>query len=465
MTSSKAVPAHIFRAYDIRGLVDEEIDDEIAGLIGKAWGTIIRKQGGRRVAVGRDTRPSSPAYEEAFIAGARGVGLDVIEIGVVPSPVMYFVVESMNLDGGCNITASHNPWNYNGFKLVGKAGYPMAADDIAEVLAFATSRQFESGSGARSSLDPKQEYIDKVTHGIQLARPLRVALDAGNSVCSLFAPEIFEKAGCEVIRQCCDASLAPVHLPNPEDERNVLDLEQAVRDSGAELGLAFDGDGDRLGVIGDAGEYYEADYSLILLSRDLLPRHPGATILLDVKTSTNVLRDIERNGGVPMLWKTGHSFIKQKMRQDGILLGGELSGHLFVGEDYYPIDDATRAGLRLAAIKSRLEGTLADQFRGLPKLYATRLIEIPCPDDEKFKVVERVKQYLQKDHTVVDIDGARVEVPGGWGLIRASNTQPALTFRFEAASEEGLAAVREVIFAALETAGGIRYVPESAPAH
>jgi phosphomannomutase / phosphoglucomutase len=434
---------HMFRAYDIRGLAGSDLTPEVVELIGRAWATWLRRHGGSTMVVGRDLRPSSPGLRDGFVAGANAAGCDVTDIGYATSPLMYFSTIDRRAAGGANITASHNPVEYNGIKMVAEAALPLSEEEILEVRDLAQRRDFEAGSGHVREWDPREAYFAKIASAVSLARPMKVVADTGNGVAGLFVPEMLRRLGCDVTELYTEPdSSFPNHLPDPEKEENMRDLMELVPKVGAEVGLAWDGDGDRLGVCDERGHRYEADFINILLARDLLSRHPGATILLDVKSSINVLEDIRRHGGHPQLWKTGHSHMKRKMRQDDILLGGELSGHHFVAEGYYPIDDALFAAARLLDILSHSDRPLSAQFEGLPELFATPLIQLRCPDDRKFGVVSALRDELSARYPVVDIDGARADFGDGWALVRASNTSPALTVRCEARTPEKLEQIK-----------------------
>ena len=443
-TQAPTINPHIFRAYDIRGFAGTDLTPEIARLIGQAWGTYLLRRGGTTMVIGRDLRPHSPGLRDGFVEGATAAGVAVTDIGYATSPLMYFATIARQTAGGVNITASHNPVEYNGIKMVERDALPISAEEIQEVLQLTLRRDFEQGSGTVDHWDPKAAYYDKIASAITLARPMKVVVDTGNGVAGLFVPELLRRLGCEVVELYTEPdSTFPNHLPDPEQEENMRDLMALVPEVGAEVGLAWDGDGDRLGVCDEQGHRYEADFINILLARDLLTRHPGSTVLLDVKSSVNVLDDVRGRGGNPMLWKTGHSFMKRKMREDGIMLGGELSGHMFVGEDYYPIDDGLFAAARLLSILSRSDRPLSGQFEGLPTLYATHLIQLRCPDDKKFQVVAALRDSLAATYPVIDIDGARADFGDGWALVRNSNTSPALTVRAEARTPEALARISE----------------------
>ncbi len=430
---------NMFRAYDIRGLAGTDLTPDITRIIGQAWGTWLRRRGGTSMVVGGDLRPHTPALKGAFIEGALAAGCDVTDIGDATSPLMYFATIHLKTSGGVNITASHNPVEYNGIKMVEADALPIAEEEIREVRDLALAGDFERGSGTLTTWDATEAYYEKIASLVNVARPMKVVVDTGNGVAGLFAPEMLRRLGCDVVELYTEPdSTFPNHLPDPEDPKNMADLMALVPQVGADVGLAWDGDGDRLGVCDEKGFRWEADFINILLARDLLTRHPGATILLDVKSSLNTLADITAHGGNPQLGKTGHSFMKRRMKAEGILLGGELSGHMFLGENYLPVDDALIAAGRLLAILSRSDKPLSAQFEGMAPLYATHLIQLHCPDDQKFKVVATLRDQLSAKYPVIAIDGARADFGDGWALVRNSNTSPALTVRCEATSPEAL---------------------------
>jgi len=438
---------YMFRAYDIRGVVGEDITDEVATIIGKGIGTYLIKKGSYRLVVGEDNRPSSASLKAAMIQGLLSTGCNIVDIGLCTTPMMYVAVCHWNMEGGVVVTASHNPPQFNGFKVVGKQAYPIGGDDIQDLLKVTLDGNYTQGKGNYEQKSFVEEYINLIASKIQLARPMKVVIDTGNAVAGIAAPGLFRKIGCEVIELFTELDgNFPNHQPNPEEVHTLEELQRKVLEHKADLGLGFDGDGDRLGLIDEKGEYREADYILMLLAQDFLSRHPGERVLVDVKTSTNTINTIRKLGGIPLMWKTGHSLVKQKMREEGILFGGELSGHMFMFEDYYPIDDANMAGARLVSFLSRGNKKVSEYFKDLPKLYSTKLIEIPCPDEIKFQVVEKVKEaLLQKYGEGFTEDGIRVSMPGGWALVRASNTGAKLSMRFEADSPQRLQEIQQEI--------------------
>src|SRR5689334_6186180 len=442
---------HIFRAYDVRGRVGSDINPEVFGLVGRAYGTLIRRHAGRTVAIGQDNRESSGGLKAAFIEGVRAAGLDVVDIGEVTTPMLYFATAHWKLDGGANITGSHNPVDYNGVKMVHPGAAPLSEDEIQQLRRLIETGDLEQGHGAATPRSPRDDYFATVTRLVQPRRRLRVVADAGNGIAGIYGPELLRRIGCEVIELHCESDgRFPNHLPDPEDPANVVDLQAKVVEVGADLGLAWDGDADRVGVIDERGHRHEADLVLALLARDLLQRHAGAKIVFDVKCSQSLVDDIERHGGQPVMWKTGHSHLKRKMRDDKILLGGEVSGHMFFAEGYYGVDDGLLAACKIVDIVAGESGPASRLFDSIEHRHATPELKAPCPDDKKFPLIDELVRELKQRYQTIDIDGARVLFPdGGWGLVRASNTNPYLTLRFEGRSEAQIDAMKRVIYDAL----------------
>ena len=442
---------HIFRAYDVRGRVGEDINADVFRAVGRAYATLLRRRGGRRVAVGQDNRLSSDELKAGFVEGVRAAGVDVVDIGIVTTPILYFATAHWGLDGGANVTGSHNPIEYNGVKMVHAGAAPLSEDEIQSLRKMAEAEDYESGHGGLETKSPREDYFATVTALIRLARPLKVVVDAGNGIAGTYAPELLRRIGCEVIEQHCESDGSfPNHLPDPEDEHNVVDLQARVVEERADLGVAYDGDADRVGIIDERGRRHEADLILVLLARDLLARHPGARIVFDVKSSQSLVDDITSHGGVPVMWKTGHSHLKRKMRDDGILLGGEVSGHMFFGENYYGVDDGILASAKVIEVAARSPEPISRLFDSVPHLSATPELKAMCPDAEKFRVIEELSRELKRRYQTIDIDGARVLFPnGGWGLVRASNTNPYLTLRFEARTDGEIEQMKRVIYDAL----------------
>ncbi len=442
---------HVFRAYDVRGLVGSDINPDVFRQVGRAYATLIRRNGGRRIAVGQDNRLSSNDLKTGFADGARAAGVDVVDIGASTTPILYFATAHWKLDGGANITGSHNPIEYNGVKMVHPGAAPLSEDEIQALRTTIERGDYETGRGALSERSPREDYFATIAKLVRPRRRLKVVVDAGNGVAGLYGPELLRRIGCDVVELFCESDgRFPNHLPDPEDERNVEDLKAKVLEVGADLGIAYDGDADRVGVIDERGQRHEADLILILLARDLLTRHPGAKIVFDVKSSQALIDDIGQHGGVPIMWKTGHSHLKRKMRDDHILLGGEVSGHMFFGENYYGVDDGILASCKIIELTARAPGSLSGLFASIPHLRATPELKAPCADGEKFRVVAEVTRELKQRYETIDTDGARVIFPGrGWGLVRASNTNPYLTLRFEARTDREIDEMKREIYAVL----------------
>ena len=442
---------HIFRAYDVRGRVGSDINPEVFERVGRAYATLIRRNGGRTIAVGQDNRESSAHLKAAFIRGVRAAGADVVDIGEVTTPMLYFATAHWSLDGGANITGSHNPIDYNGVKMVHPGAAPLSEDEIQGLWHLIEAGDFTSGRGSVAPRSPRDDYFAALAGLVHPARRLRIVADAGNGVAGLYGPELLRRIGCDVVELYCESDgRFPNHLPDPEDPANVVDLQAKVLELGADLGLAWDGDADRVGVIDERGHRHEADLILALLARDLLQRHPGAKIIFDVKSSQSLVDDIVRHGGVPVMWKTGHSHLKRKMREDKILLGGEVSGHMFFGEGYYGVDDGLLAACKIVDIVARGPGAASRLFDSIEHLHATPELKALCPDDKKFALIDELVRDLKQRYQTIDIDGARVLfADGGWGLVRASNTNPYLTLRFEGRSEQHIDAMKRVIYDAL----------------
>jgi phosphomannomutase/phosphoglucomutase len=432
----------IFRAYDVRGKVGPQITPEVAELLGKGFGTYIAEhEGGHDIAVGRDNRASGEELKGALMRGLLSTGATIYDVGMTTSPALYYAVGYWGLPGGVNVTGSHNPPDENGFKLVGKGNRPIAGDEVQAVRALIERGVFREGKGRVIEREIRPEYFVHLRDASRLTRQFRVAVDTGNGVAGLYAPPLLEQIGCEVERIHTELdSTYPNHLPDPQMPENVVCLQKKVLETKAHIGLAFDGDGDRLGVIDELGERHEADLVLMLLARALLKEKPGSKIVVDIKTSQPVLDDIRAHGGEPIVWRTGHSFIKLKMREDGVPLAGEQSGHMFYQENFYS-DDALFAACKLLTFLSESNMPLSKHFEGIERWYTSPEYRVPCADDKKWDVVEAVAKQLRAKYPSVEIDGIRATFPDGWALVRASNTGPNLTLRFEAKSQQGLDAI------------------------
>ncbi|HLJ60076.1 MAG TPA: phosphomannomutase/phosphoglucomutase [bacterium] len=450
--------AGIFREYDIRGVVGQDLDAEAGQTIARAFGVYLRGAGVDRAVVGHDNRASSAALYEAAIQGLRDAGCDVTAIGLSLSPIFYFALRHLKIDGGMMVTASHNPPEFNGFKLAHGPG-TLYGDAIQRVREIAEREPAKTGAGRIETREVAGAYAAMLQERIHLGpRKLRVALDCGNGTAGVFAPEILRGWGCEVLPLYCEPDPTfPHHQPDPVDPHNLVDLIRLVRDAHADVGIGIDGDGDRIGAVDDRGEILWGDQLMALFWREILPVHPGATALIEVKCSQALIDEVRRLGGRPEFTRTGHSLIKARMREIGAVFAGEMSGHMFFADEYYGYDDALYAAGRLLRILSRTERRLSDLASEIPRYFATPEIRVACPDDRKFEVVAALTRAFRGQYEVIDVDGARIVFPDGWGLVRASNTQPVLVVRAEGTTPEALERAKRVLEDAL------RRYPEVAP--
>ena len=442
----------IFREYDIRGVADVELQSADVEELGRAFGTYLQRHGGGNIALGRDTRLSSPRLRDALMAGLKATGCRVTDIGIVPTPVLYYSVFHLQADGAVMITGSHNAAEYNGFKVVsGKS--TIHGDQIQQIRRMIEERDFASGEGAECFVDVVTPYVDEIASQFQFNRRVKVVADAGNGTAGPAMHRIFERLNCEVTELFFEMDgRFPNHHPDPTVPRNLEQLIEAVAATGAELGVAFDGDADRIGAVDDGGNIVYGDQLLIVYAREILSRKPGATIIGEVKCSQIMYDEITRLGGQAIMWKTGHSLIKAKMKETKAELAGEMSGHMFFADRYYGYDDALYAACRLVEIVARSDKPLSAHLASLPKVVSTPEIRVDTPDEVKFDVVRRVGEQFRRTHRVVDVDGARILFEDGWGLIRASNTQPALVMRFEATNRARLQEYQKEIEKAVQLA-------------
>lgn len=451
----------LFREYDIRGIVGQELTDDVAERIGRAYATMARDQGVKTVSVGRDGRASSPALRDRLVQGLTAGGLNVLDIGVCPTPVLYFSLFQLPVDGGVMITGSHNASEYNGFKLcVGKEA--LHGEAIQQLRQVMEAGRFSSGAGTVSLQPLLQDYLVylKTSFASVDARHLHVVIDCGNGAAALVAKQALEQLGCRVTGLYCDLDgRFPNHHPDPTVVENLQDLIATVKRAGANVGIGYDGDADRIGTVDEQGHILWGDRLMVLYARDILRERPGSTILSEVKASQSLYDDIRRRGGRPIMWKTGHSLIKAKMKAESAVLAGEMSGHMFFADRYFGYDDAIYASCRLVEILAKNKRPLSALLSDLPITSVTPEIRVDCPDHVKFDLVARVQArllaYAKVGRTpgepglairdVVTIDGIRIMFEDGWGLIRASNTQPALVLRFEASSAQRLEVIRALI--------------------
>jgi len=440
-----AIKTNIFREYDIRGVVPDELNKDVVHLLGLAMGTYYNDKGAGRISLGRDCRLSSPDLSEWLMEGLMESGVEVVDVGMVPTPLLYFSLHQLQVDGGVQITGSHNPPEFNGFKIcLGTAS--IFGEEIQEIRKIIESDDFRQGHGKLEKadmVDPYLRYLEKNIVPGPVKR--RVVVDAGNGAGGPVACDVYRQSGFDVVPLFCEPDgRFPNHHPDPTLPENLEPLISRVAETSADLGIAFDGDADRIGVVDQEGSIIWGDQLLIIFSRDLLTRHPGGKIIGEVKCSQVLYDDIEKHGGQPIMWKAGHSLIKSKMKEEGALLAGEMSGHLFFSERYFGYDDAIYAGARLLEILSKTERSLKELLADIPRMVNTPEIRMDCPDDKKFQVVAELVEEFKKDYMVIDVDGARVLFDEGWGLVRASNTQPVLVLRFEAKDEDGLEKIRNV---------------------
>lgn len=435
---------NIFREYDIRGIAAEDLTNETIELIGKAFGTFLGRKGMRKYVIGRDVRLSSERIKNALIGGINLTGGDVIDIGEVPTPVLYFAIVHLKADGGVMVTGSHNPIEFNGLKM-SEGIASIYGNDIQKLRALIERNDFEAGLGKTEQKNLVPDYVATIKSKIKVARKLKIVVDAGNGTAGVIAPQLWEDLGCEVIRLYCEPDgRFPNHLPDPTVPKYVKDLQQKVVETGAEVGIGYDGDSDRIGAIDEKGRMIFADRLIALFSQEVLKKHPGAKIVFDVKCSQALPEHIKKHGGEPLMWKTGHSLLKAKMKEIHSPFAGEMSGHIFFADDYFGFDDAIYASGRLLEIVSQSKQKLSELIDEIPYFISTPEIRVDCADDAKFDVVANIATSFKKQYETIDIDGARVLFGDGWGLVRASNTQPVLVLRFEAKTEQRLSEIKNI---------------------
>ncbi len=451
---------NIFREYDIRGIAETDLTDENIEIIGKAYGTYLGRKGLKTFVVGRDVRLSSERIQQALIRGIASTGGNVINIGQVPTPVLYFSIVHLEADGGVMVTGSHNPIEFNGLKMC-EGIASIYGEEIQKVKHLIENKEFLSGKGAIESRDVVPDYINTLKKKIKIKRKLKIVIDAGNGTAGVIAPALWEDLGCEVIRLYCEPDgRFPNHLPDPTVPKYVVDLQRLVLENKADMGIGYDGDSDRIGIIDNEGKMIFADRLIALFSRDVLARRPGSTIVFDVKCSQALPEYIEQHGGKPLMWKTGHSLLKAKMKEEGAPFAGEMSGHIFFADDYFGFDDAIYASGRLLSIVAKGNQKLSELAEEIPYFISTPEIRVECADDDKFAVVADLIKKFKKEFQVIDIDGARVLFGDGWGLVRASNTQPVLVLRFEAKTESRLAEIKKIFKSKLSEYPAVRIKDE-----
>ncbi len=440
----------IFREYDIRGIAGKDFTEDDVINIGRAYGTLLYNQGKNKVTVGRDCRLTSDAYSRSFIQGILSTGCDVIDIGICPTPVLYFSILHCEAMGGAMVTASHNPPKYNGFKMMSGQDsiHGSGLQDIRKII---DSRVYADGSGNLSSQDVTSPYMTYIQENISIGKKIRIGIDAGNGTGGITALPVLKALGCEVHDIYCDMDgTFPNHEADPTVKKNLKDLIALVQDKKLDLGVGYDGDGDRIGVVDENGGIIYGDQLMVIFAREILSRKPGSTFISEVKCSMTMYDDIEKHGGRAIMWRTGHSLIKEKMKQENAALAGEMSGHMFFSDRYFGFDDALYATCRLLEIIADTGKTVSQLIEDLPKTFNTPEIRVECPDKIKFEVVKEITEHFKKEVDVIDIDGMRALFQDGWGLVRASNTQPALVLRFEASSENRLAEIKNDVESVLQ---------------
>lgn len=448
---------NIFREYDIRGIADSDLADENVMLIGRAFATYMRAQGRQRLVLGRDLRLSSDRLRQALLEGMLSCGVHIIDIGVVPTPTQYFGIVHLQADGGVMITGSHNPREYNGFKMSTglKHGGQVSVGaiygkDIQRLYQIIKDGKYATGKGTLETVDVVPDYLQAIKTRVTLHKKLKIVIDPGNGCGALFAPQFWRDMGCEVVCLYCEPDgRFPNHLPDPTVMKYIKDLRAKVVEVKADLGLGYDGDADRIGVIDNLGRPVFADKLVALFARDTLSRHPHAKIVFDVKCSQALPEFITAHGGVPVMWKTGHSLLKTKMKEEHAPLAGEMSGHIFIGDGYFGFDDAIFCSGRMMQILTASGKTMAQLHDEVPAFVATPEIRVETTDEEKFQIVADLVAHFKKSYQVVDIDGGRVLFGDGWGLVRASNTNAYLTLRFEGRTQAAVDEMKRMVFDAL----------------
>jgi len=445
MTTTNLSPT-IFREYDIRGLVDQDLTEEAVFLVGKALGTRVREAGGRKAAVGRDARLSGPKFAKAMISALTSTGVDVIDLGVVPTPLTYFAAHTAGVDGICMITGSHNPPEYNGLKI-GLGAATFHGEEIQAIRRLAESGRFATGAGTVTPYDVVTPYLAYVKENLRLGqRRLKVVVDAGNGTGGVIAVPLFQSLGIDVVPLFVEMDgNFPNHHPDPTVEKNLEHLKAKVRETGADVGIAYDGDADRVGAVDEKGNVLWGDQIMILFARAVLAENPGAAIVGEVKCSFTLYDDIAKRGGRAIMWKAGHSLIKAKMKEEHALLAGEMSGHIFFAHRWFGFDDGIYSSARLLELLSRTDAPMSSLLADVPRTESTPELRVDCPEEKKFEVVRRAQEFFSKGYEAVTVDGVRVVFPDGWGLVRASNTQPLLVLRFEAKTKARLDEIHRLV--------------------
>ena len=447
----------MFREYDIRGIVDVDFPDEVVKKLGKAFGTYILRKGGTQISISGDIRESSPILKKNFIKGALSTGLNIIDIGIVPTPVNYYSMYKLETDGAVQITGSHNPNEFNGFKFscLKESFYGQKIQLLKNMI---LDNDFESGNGKLINDDILNDYIQMLCSKIKLNKKLKVIVDSGNACGCLTVPQTLKKLNIDVEELYCDVdSTFPNHHPDPTVDSNLTEIVSKIKNGDFDLGMAFDGDADRIVVIDEKGNIIRCDNLICLFLPEVITE-TNKKIIFDVKCSESLEKMITNNGGEPLMWKTGHSLIKDKMKTENAKFAGEMSGHIFFADDYYGYDDALYVGLRLLQILSNTTKTLSELTKDIPQYYSTPEMRIDCKDDnEKFKITEKAVSFFTENYDCKTIDGVRIKFKNGWGLVRSSNTQPVIVCRFEATNENDLNQMKEMVLSKLSEFGELKY--------
>jgi phosphomannomutase/phosphoglucomutase len=452
------VNPYIFREYDIRGVVGQDLTDEVVELIGKAFGTHLQRMGGKKLTVGGDVRLSTERFKTSLINGLISTGVDVIDIGIVPTPVQYFSLFKLTVDGGVMITGSHNPPEFNGLKMsVGQSS--IYGEEIQKLREIIDAKSFLTGSGVVEEKEILSEYIEDICSRIKISRKIKAVFDCGNGAASLVAEKLMRRLGVDAYFMYCEPDgTFPNHHPDPTIEAYIADLREQVLKLKADLGVAYDGDADRIGVIDDKGNIIWGDRLLILFARNVLKQKKGQKIIFEVKCSQALPEAIEAAGGEPIMWKTGHSLLKKKMKETGAIIGGEMSGHLFFADRYHGYDDAIYASARLIELLAQENKKASELLADVPQYFSTPEMRVEtASDEEKFKIAKKAAEYFKKHYDVLDVDGVRIMFGDGWGLVRASNTQPVLVLRFEAKSQKRLEEIKNLVLGKLKEFGNVKF--------
>ncbi len=446
------INTNIFRQYDIRGIVGKDLDDSLMYDIGRAFAAHAFRHGHNTILLSRDNRLSSPHLHALCMEGVLDSACDVIDLGLLITPMFYYAARHLDKHAGIMITASHNPPEYNGCKLL-LGDSTIYGQEIQEIRRIIARQDFVSGPrGSVTQVDISDDYARMIKARINMGPNIpKIVIDCGNGAASYFAPEIFRSLGCEVVELFCESDPSfPNHQPDPVNPENMVDLIKEVQNSRADIGIGFDGDGDRLGVVDPWGNLIWGDMLMILFWRDILPRYPGSQCIVEVKCSQALIDEIRRLGGTPLIYKTGHSLIKAKMKEIDAIFTGEMSGHMFFADEYYGFDDAIYAGARLVSLLSYSNKSITEMLADIPQYYSTPEIRLPSTDEQKFDIVSKVLLHFRKHYEVLDIDGARILFPNGWGLVRASNTGPELIIRCEGNSPQALEEIKDEVFSFLQ---------------